>query len=134
MCGLYMASVKSASSHKRCCIPSNRVNPTTESTLTTATASALPLTSARIRPVRIAARRHRELLCAMQEIHDEELLWLDIDEVEHDATIIQDLPNTEESNAGTPVFTLPMPPVWTEENVVEENVEGDVDEDKDDIE
>jgi len=70
----------------------------------------------------------------MQEIHDEELLWLDIDEVEHDATIIQDLPNTEESNAGTPVFTLPMPPVWTEENVVEENVEGDVDEDKDDIE
>ena len=133
MCGLYTASVKSASSHKRCCIPSNRVNPTIESTLTSATASArtpaLPVTSARIRPVRIAARRHRELLCAMQEIHDEELLWLDIDEVEHDATIIQDLPNTEESNAGTPVLTLPMTPVWTEENVVEENVEGDVDDD-----
>ena len=64
--------------------------------------------------MRIAARRKRELLCAMMEM--QELEWLDMDEVEADEVDVRNAPDVSmPNNSGTPTFSVvPVPPVWTE--------------------
>ena len=68
-------------------------------------------TPTRIRPMRIAAKRQQEILCAMAI---QELEWHDIDEVDVDSADIQNVPDIAMSSSGTPVFSVPITPVWSE--------------------
>ena len=73
-CGLYHASVKSVISHKKICNPERRVNVTN--------GNQTFICQPRIRPVRVAAKRHRELMCAIQYMDDIELEWLEKEHVD----------------------------------------------------
>ena len=67
-CGLYHASVKSLNSHKRIC-RHNAAAPTEEPRV-------------QVRPVRVAAKRQRELMCAIRYMDEIEYEWLDEEDLE----------------------------------------------------
>ena len=55
----------------------------------------------------------------MMQLQEDEFMWLDIDDIEADNEELENLPNVETLNSGTPVLPHTMPPVWTEENAVD---------------
>ena len=55
----------------------------------------------------------------MMQLQEDEFMWLDIDDIEADNEELENLPNVETLNSGTPVLPHPMPLVWTEEDAVD---------------
>ena len=103
-CGLYLASIKSKSEHAKSCCDDvvTMVSPTTS--------TVVSVPREKVRPVRIAARRGRELMCVM-EIQESE--WQDIDDV--DTTDI-DIPEEIFPVSGTPTIDIAnVEPIWCDE-------------------
>ena len=103
-CGLYLASIESKSEHAKSCGDDvvTMVSPTTS--------TVVSVPREKVRPVRIASRRGRELMCVM-EIHESE--WQDIDDV--DTTDI-DIPEGIFPASGTPTIDIAnVEPIWCDE-------------------
>ena len=98
-CGLYFSSLKAKSLHEASCrVTGGRIENTTE----------------RVRPLRVAVRRQRELLCA---VTFQEMEWALIDETDAEHFDLSNITNDEnESEFATPVFdTDEIVPIWSDE-------------------
>lgn len=74
VCGIYHASIKSATAHTKEC-HSKTAPPT----------SITPQADQRIRPIRIAARRQREMMVVLRDhLNGESAEWLDDEEIDAD--------------------------------------------------
>ena len=107
-CSLYHSTITSNVAHERVC-KKESTNPQSISSNKNDTLNPNPT---RIRPVRIAAKRQREVLCAMAM---QELEWHNIDEVEMDNTDMQNVPDVAIAKSGTPIFDVPFSSVWSED-------------------
>ena len=98
-CGLYFLSLKAKSLHGASCrITEDRIENTTE----------------RVLPLRVPARRQRELLCV---ITFQEMEWALINEVDAEDFDLSDISDDEnESEFRTSVFdTDEVVPIWSDE-------------------
>ena len=88
-CGLYFGTIKSLNKHRRHCKKPSSNQEIAEQQI-------------RVRPIRVAARRQRELLCVMEM---QELEWHDIDDVDVDIgeDAMQNVADVH-YGIGTPVF------------------------------
>lgn len=86
-CRIYHASVKSLINHKKVCTGSMNAAP--------------PTSTNRIRPLRLAAKRQRELMCVFMSEGEEVFEWHDDDEVDSEGLTE---PSTIVTKAGTPVI------------------------------
>ena len=86
-CGLYSSSLKAKSLHEASCrVTEGRIENTTE----------------RVRPLRVAACRQRELLCVMAF---QEMEWVSMDVVDAEDFDLSNITDDENENEfGTPVF------------------------------
>ena len=96
-CGRYFASITRRASHQAACERGSVEVP-----------KDLPVEPVRIRPIRVAARRQKELLCVMGM---QEMEWLAIDEVDVDS--VDDIPLVH-SKSGTPILSSDPEPIWQE--------------------
>ena len=91
-CGLYTATVVSLNKHQKFCKKGEK---------------ELPL---KVRPVRLAARRQRELMCVIKNMDVTEFEWYDEDDI--DITGLQEPPRAKVVG-GTPVIPVDeRTPVW----------------------
>ena len=98
-CGLYFSSLKTKSLHGASC---------------TVTEGHIEKTAERVRPLRVAACRQRELLYGMAF---QEMEWASMDEVDAEGFDLSNITDDENENEfGTPVFdTDEVVPVWFDE-------------------
>ena len=82
-CGQYFASLKSLKYHGKCCQEGNRQE-------------------LKVRPVRVAARRQRELMC--QLVGNSELEWVDEEDLDTEGIHVPEYNLKDQS--GTPVITM----------------------------
>ena len=78
------------------------------------TESRIENTTERVRPLRVAARRQRELLCV---IAFQEMEWASMDEADAEYFDLSNITDDENENEfGTPVFdTDEVVPIWSDE-------------------
>ena len=88
-CGLYFASIKSLKSHNRTCTDRGEKGKSERSV------------SQYIRPVRVAARRQRELMCIVSYLESEDIEWHDEDDVQFDGNIPE-----RDVISGTPMMPI----------------------------
>ena len=90
VCGLYMASIKSLKNHKKLCIAKGRQvnNEVTDRDC--------------VRPLRVAARRGRELMCVIRYMEMEDLEWHDEQDVQYSGNV----PQHSSVESGTPVIPI----------------------------
>ena len=92
-------SLKAKSLHEASCrVTEGRIENTTE----------------RVRPLQVAARRQKELLCVMAF---QEIEWVSMDEVDAENFDLSNITDDENENEfGTPVFdTDEIVPIWSDE-------------------
>ena len=92
-------SLKTKSLHEASCrVTEGRIENTTE----------------RVRPLQVAARRQKELLCVMAF---QEIEWVSMDEVDAENFDLSNITDDENENEfGTPVFdTDEIVPIWSDE-------------------
>ena len=91
-CGLYCASITSSNAHRKCCDVSQESHPR------------------RLRPLRVAAQRQRELMCILSYVDGiEEQEWLDQQDVIIDQ--FHPVPTTTLETA-TPIISTSREPLW----------------------
>ena len=97
-CGLYFGTIKANTLHKASCrVTEVRTENVTE----------------RVRPMRIAARRQRELLCVMAL---QEMEWVSMDDVDIEDFDIENVVDAENEIGGTPIIdTDRITPIWSDD-------------------
>ena len=90
-CGLYFASMKSLKGHNNSCIAKERKGK----------GKGEVSVSNYVRPVRVAARRQRELMCVVRYMETEDIEWHDEEDVQFSGNIPQ-----KSVESGTPVILM----------------------------
>lgn len=106
-CGLYFGTITSLKSHKHHCAKQKQDGPKTHA------ATDRPI---KVRPVRVAARRQRELMCIISYMENEVPEWYDESDVDM-TTVLKnqhDIPSVT-TKAGTPLNDIVSEPVWANE-------------------
>ena len=90
-CGLYFASIKSLKGHNNSCTPKGRKGK----------GKCEVSVSNYVRPVRVAARRQRELMCVIRYMETEDIEWQDEEDVQFSGNIPH-----KSVESGTPVIPI----------------------------
>ena len=105
-CGLYTSSVTSCNAHCKECKKTQKKS---------VTKPEVPTTGRKVRPVRLGAKRQRELMCAIAYSEStEELEWFDEEDVDTSGLSEPDLKaQGPQAEAGTPVISVSSRnPLW----------------------